>query len=180
MKTEFYIVVDIEASGPIPCKFAMLSLGAATLTDPPESFYVEIKPDKDGCQQESMDVHGLSFEELKTTGTEAKAAMEALAAWVEEVTPDGADPIFCAFNAPFDWMYVNDYFHCYLGYNPFGYKALDIKALYMGHRKTTWGETSHAAISAVYHKAESLSHHAREDALQEAVLLKNILEDIHS
>jgi hypothetical protein len=127
-----------------------------------------------------MDVHGLSFQNLKATGTDAKTAMEQLADWVKQVTPQGSDPIFCAFNAPFDWMYVNDYFHCYLGYNPFGYKALDIKALYMGHRKTTWGETSHIAISAAYQKAESLSHHAREDALQEALLLKAILEEMKS
>lgn len=180
MKPEFYIVVDIEASGPSPCKYAMLSLGAATLNEPPDSFYVEIKPDKDGYQQESMDVHELSLQDLKSSGTEVKTALQDFLAWVEKVTPSGSEPVFCAFNAPFDWMYVNDYFHCYLGYNPFGHKALDIKALYMGHRRTTWGETSHAAISAAYHKAESLSHHAREDALQEAILLKEILHEIHS
>ena len=180
MKSEFYIVVDIEASGPSPCKYAMLSLGAATLRDPMDSFYIEFKPDKDGCQQESMDVHGLSFQSLNSTGIDPKVGLQTFADWVKTVTPSGADPIFCAFNAPFDWMYVNDYFHCYLGYNPFGHKALDIKALYMGHRNTTWGQTSHSAISTVYFKPESLSHHAREDALQEATLLEAILTDMHT
>ena len=104
--------------------------------------------------------------------------MAEFAHWVEEITPHGADPVFCAFNAPFDWMFVNDYFHRYLGYNPFGHKALDIKALYMGHAGVTWGETSHKYISTAYGKAETLSHHALEDALQEADLLKAIMQKI--
>jgi DNA polymerase III epsilon subunit-like protein len=178
MKPEFYIVIDIETSGPTPSLYAMLSLGAATLNSPPESFYVEFKPDMEKTDLESMQVHGLEISTLVKDGTEPKAALEAFAAWVEQVTPPGAVPVFCAFNAPFDWMFVNDYFHRYLGYNPFGHKALDIKALYMGHTGTRWGETSHLAISTALSKPESLSHHAREDALQEAELLKEILDQI--
>jgi DNA polymerase III epsilon subunit-like protein len=179
MKPEFYIVVDIEASGPTPGLYAMLSLGAATLSDPPETYYAEFKPDKEKIDQESMDVHGLTFEHLEANGAAPKAALEAFAEWVAEVTPPDSVPVFCAFNAPFDWMFVNDYFQRYLGYNPFGHKALDIKALYMGHTGTTWAETSHLAISKAFNQPESLSHHAREDALQEAQLLKAILDQIH-
>jgi DNA polymerase III epsilon subunit-like protein len=178
MKSEFYIVVDIEASGPTPCRFAMLSLGAATLSSPRESFYREFKPDKVEVDQESMGIHGLTFEHLNANGVESQTALEEFGKWVKQVTPPDASPVFCAFNAPFDWMFVNDYFHRYLGYNPFGHKALDIKALYMGHHGTTWGETSHWAISTAYHKPESLSHHAREDAIQEAELLEEILNDM--
>lgn len=158
----------------------MLSLGAATLTDPPDSFYREFKPDKSLTDHESMAVHGLRMDTLARKGVDPKRALSDFAAWVSQVTPPDALPVFCAFNAPFDWMFVNDYFHRYLGYNPFGHKALDIKALYMGCAATTWGETSHLAISAAYGKPESLSHHAREDALQEAELLKEILNQIHN
>ena len=180
MDSEFYIVVDIEASGPTPGQYAMLSLGAATLTSPPDSFYITLKPDRQESQLQSMKVHGLSMEELEQTGTKPAAALAEFAHWVDEVTPHGAAPVFCAFNAPFDWMFVNEYFHRYLGYNPFGHKALDIKALYMGHAETSWGDTSHTAISAAYGKPETLSHHALEDALQEAELLKAILDQIES
>jgi DNA polymerase III epsilon subunit-like protein len=178
MKPEFYIVVDIEANGPTPCQYAMASLGAATVSTPRESFYREFKPDRTAIDKESMGVHGLTFEKLKSEGVTPQIAMEEFAGWVKRVTPPDAVPVFCAFNAPFDWMFVNDYFHRYLGYNPFGYKALDIKALFMGHHGTTWEETSHFAISAAYNKPESLSHHAREDALQEAELLEEILKDM--
>ena len=44
--------------------------------------------------------------------------MQGFADWVAEITPPDHRPVFTAFNAPFDWMVVNEYFHRYLGYNP--------------------------------------------------------------
>ena len=58
--------------------------------------------------------------------------MADFAAWVERVTPEGSLPVFVGFNAPFDWMFVNEYFHRHLGRNPFGHVAVDIKAYAMG------------------------------------------------
>lgn len=69
--------------------------------------------------------------------------------WISRVVPEGSQPVFTAFNAPFDWMFINDYFHRYLGYNPFGHKALDIKAFYMGLRKTNWLKTSYISFKKI-------------------------------
>ena len=44
MKTERYFSVDIESAGPIPGKYAKLSLGACVVGNPEERFYVELKP----------------------------------------------------------------------------------------------------------------------------------------
>ena len=66
--------------------------------------------------------------------------MTRFAAWLESVTPPGARPVFVAFNAPFDWMFVNDYFHRFLGQNPFGHNALDMKAYYMGQSGGRWAD----------------------------------------
>jgi len=38
-----------------------------------------------------------------------------------------AKPIFVGLNAPFDWSFINYYFHRFIGRNPFGFTALDIK-----------------------------------------------------
>ncbi|MGD2028067.1 MAG: 3'-5' exonuclease [Anaerolineales bacterium] len=175
---EFYIVVDIEASGPTPGIHAMLSLGAATLSDPPETFYIEFQPDSEAFTEEAMGVHRLSMEKLKKNGTPPAAAMQTFADWVETVTPDGMHPIFVAFNAPFDWMYANVYFHRYLGYNPFGHKALDIKALFMGFKQVPFLHTSHVRVCEHYGLKSSLTHHALEDAVQEAQLLNHLLTEI--
>jgi len=177
-ETEFYIVIDIEASGPSPDQYAMLSLGAATITKPVETFYKEFQPDSDLFKEDSLKISGLSMQELAKNGSAPAQGFQQFSNWIEEVTPQGKHPIFTAFNAPFDWMFVNTYFHRYLGYNPFGHKALDIKALFMGFHRVPFLGTSHNQICEHYGLQSSLSHHALEDAVQEAQILEKLLAEI--
>ncbi|MCJ7625766.1 MAG: 3'-5' exonuclease [Anaerolineaceae bacterium] len=172
---EFYIVVDIEASGPNPGLYAMLSIGACTLEKPRQTFYVEIQPDKENALQEAMSIHNLSLDELSSGGQPPAEAMTRFAEWIDQVTPADSRPIFTAFNAPFDWMFVCDYFFRYYGTNPFGHKALDIKAFYMGLHDTTWEETSHQHIIRHYSYDIELTHHALSDAIHEADLFEIML-----
>lgn len=175
--SEFFIIVDVETAGPNPSQYALLSIGACTLTKPRESFYIELQPDKDLYDPGAMAVHQLSFPELRTKGSPPQKGMQLFSKWLRRVTPADSQLIFTAFNAPFDWMFVCDYFHRYLGTNPFGYKALDIKAYFMGMKRVSWDQTSHTAISRVYGLAQTFRHHALEDALQEADLFARILAD---
>jgi hypothetical protein len=103
--------------------------------------------------------------------------MQQFEAWLHSVIPAEVQPLFIAFNAPFDWMFVADYFQRYLGRNPFGHKALDIKAFYMGLKGVAWEDTSHQVISQTYGHKTSLSHHAHQDAIDEAELFRLILAD---
>ncbi|MCC6147966.1 MAG: 3'-5' exonuclease [Anaerolineaceae bacterium] len=174
---EFFIIVDIESAGPAPSKYAMLSIGACTLSQPRRTFYVELIPDRTLTEPEAMQIHGLSMQTLEQQGKSPDQALQLFIQWIQHVTPQGVVPIFTAFNAPFDWMFVNDYFHRYLGANPFGHAALDIKAFYMGLHGVQWRQTSHKAINAYYAIDHKLTHHALEDAVMEAELLEVILKE---
>ena len=55
--------------------------------------------------------------------------------------------MFVGFNASFDWSFVNWYFHKFVGTNPFGVAALDIKAYYMGPEQVVHGR-KHAVEQA--------------------------------
>jgi len=156
----------------------MLSIGACTLSEPRNTFYIELKPDVGGFSPEALAISHLSMEILAETGIPAKDAMGKFSQWVASVVPEGFQPVFAAFNAPFDWMFVNDYFHRYLAYNPFGHKALDIKALYMGLRKTNWMGTSYNNVIKNTGIETSLSHHALEDAVQQAKIFKILLIEL--
>jgi DNA polymerase III epsilon subunit-like protein len=171
---EQFIVVDVETSGPNPGAYSLLSIGACTLRKPRDTFYIELIPDKSEFVQDAMDVNKLSLAALTTEGISPEIALSQFVSWVKKNALDG-QPIFTAFNAPFDWMFMNDYFHRYLKYNPFGHKALDIKALFMGKTGCVWSNTSHKSISKYFGLKYSLTHHALKDALLEADLLEKIL-----
>jgi hypothetical protein len=72
-------------------------------------------------------------------------------------------------------MFINDYFHRYLGNNPFGHSALDIKAYFMGQMGVSWAETSLKHISDHMLENHTLNHNALSDALEQADIFRKIL-----
>lgn len=174
----FYISVDVETAGPAPSLYDMLSIGACTVDAPQETFYIELQPTRDVYLQEALMISRLNFERLKEKGTPPEEAMRRFAEWVGQVTPDNAQPVFVAFNAPFDWMFVHDYFIKYLGYNPFGHKALDIKAMYMGVHGVDWLDTGFYKISQHYLGERQLTHHALRDALDQAEIFQQMIQEV--
>jgi DNA polymerase III epsilon subunit-like protein len=175
MLEELYISVDVETAGPTPGEFALLSIGACLVEDLSTNFYAELQPDREAFSTEAMAIHGLSLETLKQSGLPPREAMEKFAAWVKGVTPPTHRAIFVALNAPFDWMFVNEYFQRYLGENPFGHSALDIKAYFMGQTGVNWGETSLKHISSHFLEEHPLMHNALTDAQEQAEIFRKIL-----
>ena len=173
-----YISVDVETAGPSPSLHSLLSIGACTVSEPRKTFYVEFKPVTDEALPEALAISGLSLEKLGEHGVPPAEAMARFASWLDAVTPPGERPVFVAFNAPFDWMFVNDYFHRFLGRNPFGHSALDIKALYMGSAGVSWGETGWRSVASRYLEGRHLTHHALRDAIDQAEILERILPDL--
>lgn len=173
---EIYISVDVETAGPNPGTYSLLSIGACLVSDPAQRFYVELQPVHEEVAGEALQVNGLSMETLKSRGQPPVEAMKRFADWVERVAADGR-PVFVAFNAAFDWMFVADYFHQFLGRNPFGHKALDMKAFFMGMRGIQWEETGFDEITRHYQLDMALPHHALEDAVAQAHLFRRMLEE---
>lgn len=174
---ECYISVDVETAGPVPSLYSMLSIGACLVDDPDCGFYVEIAPEHEAVSPGALDVTGLTMEGLAATGETPATAMERFAQWVDDVTPAGQKPLFVGFNAPFDWMFVADYFHRHLGRNPFGHVALDVKAYYMGKFGTAFADSSMSLLSPRYLAGKPLSHNALDDARDQAELFRAIVAD---
>jgi DNA polymerase III epsilon subunit-like protein len=177
--SDAYICVDVETAGPIPGDYSLLSIGACTIFDPVSTFYIELKPINVQITAESVNVHRLSVDQLMTEGIEPVEALEHFEEWLNGATPAGMQPVFVAFNAVFDWMFINYYFMHYLGHNPFGHAALDIKALYMGMAGVPWSQTSWRFIIPEYTEVAQLTHHALQDAIDQAKLFKKIISEIH-
>lgn len=172
---EHYISVDIEASGPIPGEFSMLSLGASVVDNDEKTFEVQFKPLNRNAVPEALAVTGFSLEALERSGIAPALAMSSFANWLQESLPDGAKAVFVGLNTPFDWSFVNYYFVRFCGGNPFGHTALDIKALYMGATGCTWTQTTSSQMAQRLHPLKKGTHSALEDALYQAELFRLVL-----
>ena len=177
---EFFISVDVETAGPAPSEYSLLALGACTITEPRQTFYVELKPDKPNFRAESLASCGLSMEKLAQEGIEPEEALRRFEAWIWGVTPAEDKPVFVGFNAAFDWMFVNDYFQRYLKRNPFGHAALDIKSYYMGRTRGEWEKTKMRYVGAKYLDHEELYHNALHDAIDQAILFQKMSQERES
>ena len=115
-----------------------------------------------------MAVHGLDRGRLAREGLEPAEAMRKIAGWVASQRLEPADrPVCVAHNAPFDWMFLAFHFgHAGLD-NPFGFAALDTKALAMGVLGLPWAETTLKTVSRLVrapHPDPRQLHHAGADA----------------
>ncbi len=180
-----YISVDIEASGPIPGVYDMLSLGAVRVErvdglfrPTPDEIYLELKPTYGGVLPSAMAVHGLDLKRLEREGLPIDEAARRLDAWLAHHATEKDPPVFVGYCANFDWAFVNDMFLRYHDKNPFGYKALDIRALAMGLLRKPWLALSQETILPALGLEpldEKLAHHALEDARHQARILCALL-----
>lgn len=172
-----FVSVDVETAGPNPSTYSLLSIGACLVSKPRQRFYVELKPINDNAIAEALAVTGLSLKQLSESGLSPTQAMASFEAWLRKVIPAGEQPTFLAFNAPFDWMFVNDYFHRYLGRNPFGHTAVDMRAYFMGLSGLDWHQTKMRLIAQRFASPIRLKHHAGRDAQDQARLFLAMLRE---
>lgn len=173
--TETFLSVDVETAGPYPGRYSLLSIGACLVGEPDKGFYVELKPVSDEVADTVLQAPQLSLERLSRDGADPVKAMREFADWIRQAAPSGQRPIMVAFNAPHDWAFVNRYFLQYLGENPFGHNAVDIKAFYMGLIGCPWEETSMLYMSPRFLKGQKLPHDALADARLQADLFRKLL-----
>lgn len=125
-----YIVVDVEADGPVPEIYSMVCFGAVIVDQKlDKTFYGETAPISSVYDSGALAVSGISrnrhyqFPHPATT-------MANFSKWIN--TNSIGKPTFISDNPAFDWQWINYYFHKYLNTNPFGFSARRIGDLYCG------------------------------------------------
>lgn len=164
---QLYIDVDVEADG-IAGHGSMLSIGAQSPTG--ESFYSEIRPiteDFKPSNREFCEQHGLQRERLLQDAPDFREVMANFHTWITEVVEKtGKPPVFTAFNAAFDWAFVDLYF-IKAGYdkNPFGIAPFDLKSLSLPLTgEWDWTQTAKNKLPDIIIPDGDFTHHALEDA----------------
>jgi hypothetical protein len=153
------IVVDIEADGPVPGLYSMVSFGAV-IVEPGlnRTFYGQCLPISDQWIPEALAVSGHSREECMTF-PESEKTMKDFAEWL--LNNNRGRPIFWADNNGFDFAFINYYFHRFLGQNPFGWSSHNINSLYKGIKR------NQRANFRKYRKTKH-THHPVDDAIGNA------------
>ncbi len=164
--------VDVETDGPIPGDYSLLSLGACLIDSPDvEAFYVEMQPIFSLFEPEALRVNGLDRDRLLREGKPPRIAMEEFASWVNAIVAARGEvrPVYVALNAPFDWSFTHWYMMHYLGADPFGHSAWDIRAHFAGVLgSSTWSESSRKELCALLGIEHTNTHNALEDAQEQA------------
>jgi DNA polymerase III epsilon subunit-like protein len=130
-----YIMVDIEADGPIPGDYSMVCFGAIVVEPSlTRTFYGKLKPVSEKWEPEALEVSGFSREETLKFD-DPKTVMESFDHWLTENSK--GRPLFISDNNGFDWQFINWYFHHFLGKNSFGHSSMNLGSLYKGLVKDT-------------------------------------------
>ena len=143
--------------------------------DSAKEFYQELKPLNGNFDPEALRVSSLSLNDLQTNGATPADTMSRFRDWVSDVCRE-KKAVFVGFNAVFDWSFVNWYFHEFLGSNPFGHGAIDIKSYYMGLWRTTWNETRSSRLDANFQPHLQKTHNALDDAKAQAEIFDKLLK----
>lgn len=159
-------MVDIEADGPIPGDYSMVSIGVVLVDGKLDrTFYGQLKPISDRFEPNHLAVTGHTREE--TLGfDDPREVLERLENWLN--AESRGRPHFVADNA-FDWMFVCWYYHHFLGRNPFGIGSTNLGSLYKGVVRDMFQNFKHL-------RKTPHTHHPVDDALGNAEALMAIKE----
>jgi len=128
-------MVDVEADGPCPGRYSMVSFGAILVKPGLDViFHGTLRPISETFVAEALAVSGVTREQTLAF-SEPRAVMEDFARWI--AAHSTGRPMFVSDNNGFDWQFINWYFHAFLGKNPFGHSSTNLGSLYKGLVKDT-------------------------------------------
>lgn len=176
---ETYVSTDVETDGPIPGPHSMLSFGSAAFA-------------ADGTLLSTFDanLHTLpdAAGDPKTmawwqTQPEAWAACrenlrdpaEAMAAYVAWVKGLPGKPVFVAYPAGFDFLFVYWYLIRFAGESPFSFSALDVKTFAMAVLGCDYRHATKRNMPKAWFTDRPHTHQALDDALGQGELFCNML-----
>lgn len=179
--SEIYISTDVETDGPIPGPHSLLSLGSAAYTTEKQlvstfSANLETLPDASPHPKTAEwwasqpDAWAACRKDLETPA----AAMDRYVRWIRSL--DGK-PVFVAYPAGFDFLFVYWYLIRFVGESPFSHSALDVKSFAMAVMKSDYRAATKRNMPKRWFDTKAHSHVALDDAIEQGALFCNMLKE---
>lgn len=184
--SETYISFDIEADGPIPGEFSMLSLGAVAYDETGKSlgeFYTPIKPllgaKQDPKTMQWWSTQPAAWKAVNDNPIEPKEAIELFAKFLSQYK----HPVAVAYPAGFDFTFLFWYLTKFLGYSPVSFSCIDIKTYAMAALNQPYKKTKKSEFPIAWDTIQNHTHIALDDAKEQGELffkIKKAIDGLHS
>jgi len=177
--SEIYVSTDVETDGPIPGPHSMLSFASAayradkTLVN---TFSANLEtlpgaephPETMNWWNQRRDV----YEATRRKMLDPAEAMRRYVLWLKTLP---GRPVFVAYPAGFDFLFVYWYLIRFTGESPFSFSALDIKSYAMAMLKCDYRDAVKRNMPKRWFDALPHTHQALDDALEQGALFCNML-----
>jgi hypothetical protein len=178
---EIYLSTDVETDGPIPGPHSMLSFASAAY-----------QPDKTLLGTFAANLHTLSgaqghpatmtwwrdhadaWEATRTDLQDPDQAMRRYVAWIKDLT---GKPVFVAYPAGFDFLFVYWYLIRFAGESPFSFSALDVKSFAMAMLRCDYRDAVKRNMPRRWFDPTPHTHRALDDAIEQGALFCNMLAE---
>jgi hypothetical protein len=178
---EVYVSTDIEADGPIPGPYSMLSFGsAAYLADKTLiatfSANLETLP-RASSHPDTMtwwEAHPDAWASCRVDARPPESVLPEYVAWLKALP---GRPVFVAYPAAYDFMFIYWYLIRYAGESPFSHSALDIKTYAMALLKKDYRRSVKRNMPRRWFDKLPHSHVALDDAIEQGALFCNMLAE---
>ncbi len=180
---EVFVSVDVESDGPIPGPNSMLSFGAAAFIAPSETPIATFSANLELLEGASGDPDTMKWWKTQPEAWEAhrqdlqspEVAIKNFVAWAKALP---GKPVFVAYPAGYDFLFMYWHMIKFAGESPFGFQALDIKTYAMRVMKTDFRGTSKKTMpKRWFDNSKKHSHVALDDATEQGILFLRMLRE---
>jgi len=177
---EIYVSTDVEADGPIPGPNSMLSFASAayradkTLVGTFEANLITL-PNAEGDPKtmEWWQSQPEAWAACRANPRDPASVMPEYVAWLKALP---GKPVFVAYPAAYDFMFVYWYMIKFAGESPFSHSALDIKTFAMALLGGDYRASTKRNMPREWFDDLPHTHVALDDAKGQGALFCNMLE----
>lgn len=178
---EIYVSTDIETDGPIPGPHSMLSFASAAYRADKTlaatfSANLHTLPDAEGHPQTMAwwQTQPEAWAAARRDLRDPAEAMPAYVAWLKKLP---GTPVFVAYPAGFDFLFVYWYLIRFAGESPFSFSALDIKTYAMALLRKDYRQAVKRNMPRRWFDPLPHTHCALDDAIEQGALFCNMLAE---
>jgi hypothetical protein len=178
--SEIYLSTDVETDGPIPGPHSMLSFASAAYTADKRlvaTFSANLETLEGAAPHpktaEWWATQPEAWAACRANLQKPEAAMRAYVAWVKALP---GKPVFVAYPAGFDFLFVYWYLIRFAGESPFSHSALDMKSYAMAVLGTGYRDSTKRNMPKNWFDDLPHTHVALDDAIEQGALFCNMLK----